>query len=254
MPILASTVISRAEAMLDAEGSGRYTFDRDYKPGLAYAIEFIVTIINSAFANTKAPAEALKELTLVRVWQTNNYSRFSYNSSDLNGEKLWTILSIHPEATCIPAGTIDPSVTGANSKVRTDLSFKSSNYSAGRLTFEQWNINQKNIFLPGNDQLLNGFKEYAYLDFANYSSTNYNPNGTFEIELRPAVPRSLVGVRYLKYPVMPTGPSSNIEFPETLTNILADKLVNFIAMKQGDGTTAYEVTQADLSTVIAALT
>ena len=254
MPILVSDVISRAESMLDAEGSDRYRFDRDYQPGLAYAIEFIVSIINSAFADTKAPAEALKELVKVRIWQTSNYSRFSYNSADLSGEKLWTILSIHPEATTIQPRTIDPTVTGAQSKVRLDLSFKSSDYSAGRLTFEQWNINQKNIFMPGNVTLTNGFKQYAYLDFANYTSTTYSPAGDFEIEVRPSIFRDLIGVRYLKYPEMPTSTSDSIEFPELLTDMVVDKLVNFISFKQGDQTTAYMVTQADIRTIIATLT
>lgn len=254
MPILVSDVIARAESMLDAEGSDRYRFDRDYQPGLAYAIEFIVAIINSAFADTKAPAEALKELVKVRIWQTSDYSRFAYNSSDLSGERLWTILSIHPEATTIQPATIDPSVTGANSKVRLDLSFKSSLYSAGRQTFEQWNINQKNIFMPGNVTLTNGFKEYAYLDFANYSSTGYAPAGSFEVEIRPSVPRSLIGVRYLKYPDMPTSINDSIEFPELLTDMLVDKLVNFISFKQGDQTTAYSVTQGDIRTIISTLT
>jgi hypothetical protein len=254
MPILVSDVISRAESMLDAEGSDRYRFDRDYQPGLAYAIEFIVSIINSAFADTKAPAEALKELVKVRIWQTSNYSRFSYNSADLSGEKLWTILSIHPEATTIQPRTIDPTVTGAQSKVRLDLSFKSSDYSAGRLTFEQWNINQKNIFMPGNVTLTNGFKQYAYLDFANYTSTTYSPAGDFEIEVRPSIFRDLIGVRYLKYPDMPTSTSDSIEFPELLTDMVVDKLVNFISFKQGDQTTAYMVTQADIRTIIATLT
>lgn len=254
MPILVSDVISRAESMLDAEGSDRYRFDRDYQPGLAYAIEFVVAIINSAFADTKAPAEALKELVKVRIWQTNDYSRFAYNSSDLSGERLWTILSIHPEATTIQPATIDPSVVGAQSKVRLDLSFRSSNYSAGRQTFEQWNINQKNIFMPGNVTLTNGFKEYAYLDFANYSSVGYSPSGSFEVEIRPSVPRSLIGVRYLKYPEMPTSISDSIEFPELLTDMIVDKLVNFISFKQGDQTNAYTVTQNDIRTIISTLT
>lgn len=235
--------------MLDSEGSMRYLFDRDGVYACAYANEMMVQIINAAFAQTKLPAEALRELVKVRVWQMNDYSRFAYNSSDLNGEKLWTILSIHPEATTVEPPTIDPSVTGANSKVRLDLTFKGSIYSAYRSTFEQFNINQKNIFVPGNTIIQNAFKEYTYLDFADYSSNTYSPQGTFEAQIRPDVSRKLIGVRYLKYPTPPLQLTDSVEFPESATAFYVELMLRAIAYKQGDQTTIASLSQADIQTI-----
>lgn len=253
MAISITNAWNRVLSALDAEGSDRYLFDRDGIYAFAYANEMMVQIINAAFAETKLPAEALRELVKVRIWQTSDYSRFAYDSAALSGEKLWTLLSIHPEATTVEPPTIDPSVTGANSKVRLDLTFLGSQYSAGRLTFESWNINQKNIFLPGNSTLTNGFKQYAYLDFANYSSNAYAPAGTFEVQVRPDVIRKLIGVRYLKYPTAPTLITDSVEFPESATTFYVELALRFISFKIGDQTTTYQVTTSDVQTITSLL-
>ena len=62
--IAVSTVIERMQAILDAEGSTRYTFDRDYKPAINYAIEYYCSVFNSAFGNNKLTEENLRELKI----------------------------------------------------------------------------------------------------------------------------------------------------------------------------------------------
>jgi len=250
MAIPVQTVVTQMNSALDSEGSQRYLFDLDFRPAIHYGMEMIQTALTSVFADTKAPAEALRELINTRVWQTNDYSRFSFNPADLNNEKLWTILSIHPEALTIEAGTIDPLILGATSKVRLDLTFKGSEYSAERLTFEQWNQNSKNIFLPGNTSITGALKRYAYLDFSSYVSNNYNPAGTYEVEVRPGVSRKLVGMRYLKYPVMPALITDTIPFPDSLTNLIVDSALSFVAKKQGDNSTLLQVSEMDIKKIL----
>lgn len=253
MSISIQNAWNRVQALLDSEGSDRYLFNLDGIHAFAYANEMMVQTINAAFSETKLPAEALREITRVRIWQANDYSRIAYDSAALNGEKLWTILSIHPQTVTVEPPTIDPSVTGAQSKVRLDLTFLRSDYSASRSTFEDFNINQKNIFKAGNTIIQNGFKQYTYLDFANYSSTSYAPSGVFEIQIRPDVSRKLVGVRYFKYPTPPLQLSDSVEFPESATSLYVDFALRFISQKIGDGTTSYQVSATDIQTMISLL-
>lgn len=250
MAIPVQTIVTQMNSGIDSEGSDRYLFDLDHRPGIHYAMRWLIIALNNVFANTKAPAESLRELINTRVYQTNNYSRIAFNSADLSGQKLWTLLSVHPEATTIEAPVIDPLITGADSKVRLDLTFKGSEYSAERLTFEQWNQNQKNIFLPGNTIITGELKRYAYLDFSSYVSNNYNPPGTYEIEIRPTVARKLVGVRSLNYPTLPTSISDSIPFPDSVTDMIVEKALQWISWKQGDQTTLYAVSDRDIKILI----
>ncbi len=205
-------------------------------------------MLNEAFAQRKLSPEALTDLTRTRIWQTNNFSRFNYDASALSGEELWTILSIHPEPTLTSPGVITP-VANDVSLVRLDLAFKSSDYSAKRLTYEQWSLNTKNPFLPGNSLLTNGFKEYSYLDPSTYSGTNYTP--AREYEIRPAVNKKFIGVRYLKRPTPVSLVSDNVEFPATVLNLVVDQALQFISFKQGDGTNLYAVSTRDMDSLIA---
>ena len=251
MAIPVQIVVTQMNAALDSEGSDRYLFDLDHRPGIHYALREVQTALNSLFANTKAPAESLRELINTRIWQVNDYSRLTFNPADLNNEKLWTILSVHPEVVTIEPPVIDQTITGAQSKVRLDLTYKSSDFSCDRLSMEQWSQNKNNIFLPGNTGILQfGLKRYAYLDFSSYVSNNYNPDGIYEIEIRPDVSRKLVGMRYLRVPVMPNLITDSIEYPESLINLIVSSALSFIAWKQNNGTTLMQVSMMDVKTAL----
>lgn len=247
MAIPVQTIVTQMNSPLDAEGSDRYLFDLDHRPGIHYGIRQVITALNSVFANTKAPAESLRELINTRVWQANDHSRIAYNPADMpNTQDLWTILSVHPEALTIEGGTIDQLILGPVSKVRLDLTYKSSAQSCERLSFEQWSQNQENIFLPGNIVMIGALKRYAYLDFSDYSSNNYTAPGTYEIEIRPDVSRKLVGMRYLRYPVMPALITDSIEFPDSLTDLIVSAALSWLGWKQGNGTTLIQLSSMDV--------
>lgn len=251
MAILVQTVVTQMKSAIDSEGSDRYLFDLDYRPGIHYGIRQIITALNSVFANTKAPAESLRELINTRIWQANDYSRIAYNPADMpNNEELWTILSVHPEVTTIENGLPLSSITGADSKVRLDLTYKGGKFACTRLSFEQWNQNQENIFLPGNTVMTGALKKYAYLDFSDYSSSVYAAPGTYEIEIRPDVSRKLVGLRYLRYPELPQLITDSIEFPESLTDLIVAAALSWISVKQGNETTLYMITARDIQTAL----
>lgn len=250
MPIPMLTLTTRIKSALDAEGSGRYTFNEDFRPSAHYSIEMVTRILDMLFADEKFAPEALVELTKTRVWQTDAYSRFTFNPADLPAnEEMWTLITVHPKAKCKPQGpiTILPDDV---SKVRLDLLYLDSDESAARRTFEQASINRKNPYSPGNDLITNKLRTYAVMDASDYASTNYNTPGIYAYQVIPDVPKELIGVRYLKRPTLPNLITDSIEFRPQATTLLVDFCLQWIAWKQGDGTTLYKVTAEDQQKVL----
>jgi len=249
--IQAQTIVDRTLSMLDAERSDRYLFDQDFEPAINSAVEWMVALINSAFASNKLSEEDLRELTRIKVFQPNQFSRVKFDSAAV-GEKLWTILAVLTEIQVTP-NQQPPILPDPNVSEYYDyLTYVSSDESAGRLSLEVWSENRKNIFKAGNDSVLNGFKKYGYLNDFDYSSTGYTEKG--EIEIRPSVAGQFVAIAYLKYPEPITDIGDSIEFPDTLTDLLVQKTANYISIKQGDGTTLYGVTENFVQTLLAAMT
>ena len=71
-----------------------------------------------------------------------------------------------------------------------------------------------------------------------------------EIEIRPYLDNQLVAVTYLVTPKQITADTDTISFPQTMKNLLIDKALNFIYLKQGDGTNLYSITEREISTLV----
>ena len=241
-------VVDRMKSVLDAEGSDRYLFDQDFKPAINSAIDWLVAVFNSAFSDKKLSEEDLRELVKTSVWQANSFSRIHFDEAAL-GYKIWSILGIFPEPTVYPATQPQPILSAAESLHISNLTYIDSQHSAKRLTIEEWNENRKNVFSAGNETLANGLKSYAYLGHGNYSSSQYNAGGE-EIQIRPSVAGQFVGVTVLKSPDKVSSVSDNIEFPETVFDLLFQKALNYISYKQGDNTNLFSVTAQDVSTLV----
>jgi hypothetical protein len=251
MPILVQTIHDNMLADLDAEGSDRYTFDQDTKFAINSAIGILITWFNNAFGDKKLTPEVLRELVKVKVWQASQYSRVAFNSGDV-GHEFWTIFGVYPRIES-NKGTSGSSTTNkSQSKFRKELSFLRSKKSAKRLNFEEWNQNSLNVFMAGNTILSGSMADYAYLDFADYSSTTYDAGGgdKVEIEIRPAIPGELVALAYLKYPNQVSLITDSIEFPKSLTELISEIALNKISYKQGDGTNLYGVTTQNINRLI----
>ena len=255
MPILVQEIFNRGKASLDDEGSDRYLFDQDFKPNINSAIEILITMLNQAFDSNKLSPECLRELINVWVWQTNAYSRVSYSAADTGHEK-WTIFGIYPKIKANKMVSGAPQPDPSTSKFRGDISFISSKKSAKRLTFEEWNQNVDNIFMPGNALLNNagGLVEYAYLDEANYTSTSYAGNpGQVEFTIRPDIPNELVAIAYLKYPTPVALITDSVQFPSSLTDLITEITLIKIAEKQSDQSTLWQTSGALMNRLIGLL-
>ena len=244
--IAVQEISNRLDSVLDAESSDRYTFNEDYKPAINYAVEWICTVLNRAYSESKLTEENLGELTKVSVFQTNLFSRFKMDSAQM-GHFVWTILSVMPEIEFTPTNAV-PTIFADNSVsiYRADVSYVKGQFSAKRLTSEEWEENERNPFAAGNTIFTNSLKKYAYLNMTDYSGTNYTENQP-QIEIRPTVLRKFIAVRYLMYPTLVVGQNDQIELPKTLTNLVFDKAASFISRKQGDNTNLYSVSSEDVN-------
>jgi hypothetical protein len=219
-------------------------------------MEILITWCNRAFGDKKLSPEALRELVMVKVWQASQYSRIAFNSADV-GHEFWTIFGVYPKIETNRGLTGSPIANKSESKFREDISFIKSLKSAKRLSFEEWNQNVENAFMPGNTILTQkSLVDYAYLDFANYTSTSYDAGGKDKVELsvRPDVPNELVAIAYLKYPDQVSAIGDSIEFPESLTELVTELACNKISMKQGDGTNLYGTSDKNINRLISLIT
>ena len=226
-------VHNRILSRCDAENSDRYTFEQDTKYAGNSAMEILVTWFNQAFADKKLSPESLRELTNVKVWQANSYSRVAFNSQDV-GHFLWTLLAIYPKPVITKkSAPVGFETTNSVSKFRPDITFIDSVQSAKRLNFEEWNENRDNAFMPGNDILKGKIAEYAYLDAADYSSSTYTSSvDKIEWTIRPAIPNEFVALAYLKYPRPVAAITDYIEFPLSLTELIVEIASSIVALKQ----------------------
>ncbi len=133
-------------------------------------------------------------------------------------------------------------------------SFLSSEYSAKRLTSEEWNENRGNPFSAGNTiqdpATCPEIASYAYKNFTDYTSTSYNITVPREIEIRPNIKDERVAIEYLKVPDLVLTAGDTIEFPASFEHLIYQKALNFVSFKQGDNTTINSVTNADLNLLV----
>ena len=253
MPIPVVNIISYMQADLDSEGSDRYLFDQDFKPAINGAIDIVVALFNQAFADKKLAPEELRELTKVGIWQANQYSRIAYKESEV-GFPFWTFIAIYPRPITNRAVTSTGVTDKSVSSFQKDISLIKSQFSAKRLTLEEWNDNVQNAFMPGNTLLDDSLTEYAYLDFANYGSTSYTGNGGLpEIEIRPEIPGELVAISFLKTPDKITAQTDSIEFPSSMTQMITDIALNQISIKQNDGTNLWQTSSQNIQKLISVM-
>lgn len=247
--IPASTIHNRILSRLDAEGSDRYTFNQDTKYAINGAMELLVTMFNQAFGENKLTPENLRELNKTKVWQASSLSRVAFDEAAV-GHGLWSIIAVYPKIETSKKTSIS-SNKESYSRFMPDVTLVRSGKAAKRLTQEEWNENEDNAFMPGNDLLKGTLQEYAYLDFSDYSSTAF-PGGAdkAEITIRPSIPNQLVAIAYLKYPNQVSSINDNIEFPKSLTELIVELALSKIAEKQNDGTNLASTSQQNINTLV----
>jgi len=165
---------------------------------------------------------------------------------------IWSITGVYPEPTLI--GTL----AGANgdfSIFQDRVSVSNFGKAATRLTIEEWAEKEKNPLIPGSSLISNTeLKEYAYMgpiDFlGSRAYTTESLGEKSEIEISPSIANQAVAITYLMYPDEILLETDLIMFPERLINIIVNKVVNFISIKEDDRVNLYEITERELGEVV----
>lgn len=253
MPIPAQDIADRIRFALDAEGADYYDDDRDIIPAINTAIHWLIGIVNLELGRSKFGEELFRDLTKSRVFRTNKDSRLSM---DAFPDEVWSILSVYPKPTTGQRSPTSPPPSGTElaSFERVDLYHISSDFSAKRLTVEEWAFNKSNPFEAGYDgvALCDDIKEYAYIDPIDYNWNNDETAGGLikEIEIRPALDKKLVSVIYVKKPDDINVIGDSVEFPSSAFTVIFNKALQYIAYKQGDNTTIDIMATKDLVNIV----
>tara|TARA_R110002020_G_scaffold220785_1_gene428733 strand:+ start:13473 stop:14576 length:1104 start_codon:yes stop_codon:yes gene_type:complete len=121
MPIAAQEIIDRVRQVgLDAEGADYYDDTLDIIPAINAAVEWLTAVINSAFGQKKMGEEVFQDLVHARVFQTSDFSRVYFNSTDL-GHELWTILGVYISPTVRGGGTLNGTLYSEQASLTTPL-------------------------------------------------------------------------------------------------------------------------------------
>lgn len=251
MAIAVNNLISKLRFALDAEGSDHYNDERDLVPAINSAVQWLISVVNSTLGHKKLGEEIFRELKVVEVHYASRDSRISLSKME---HEPWTILAVYPNPTIgVSDGVLEDITENGNKESirRTQKYHISADSSAKRLTIEEWATNKNNPFEAGYDGevLCDGVTQYAYLDPFDYQQIG---SSKAEIEVRPSIAKKNVTVFYVKKPnVVAVG--GNIEFPDSVYSLIFNKALQYIAYKQGDGTSAYTVSQQDINLLLQAV-
>ena len=226
--ISASTVESRILKALDAntdDPNGRYEWASGIRDAVNYAIDFTMLVFDSAIA-----AKKISELTLIDLMKKTGLASAS-SIIDLSSVNLWSVLSFHP---------VGSTGLGAN-KILLGLR------TTFRLTTEETSNTSRNCFVPGNSYQTGEMLDYAH---------SYIDNSRVKIypELTDG---TVVGVVYLKNPDYMDQPTavleSSIEFPQSVTNLIVEKALEFIGKKEAGEQLTYTISEKEVSKLLSVL-
>tara|TARA_R100000995_G_scaffold84922_1_gene65884 strand:- start:6762 stop:7523 length:762 start_codon:yes stop_codon:yes gene_type:complete len=252
MAIAAQDLADKIRFALDAENADHYGDNEDIIPAINSSVQWLISVINSVLGQKKLGEEIFRELTFARVFRTSSDSRISL---EVFPDDPWTILAVYPLPT---TGDNDGTYTEPTDKKEsahvTNKYHITSDYSAKRLTIEEWALNKQNPFAAGyaGTAVCDTLKEYAYLSPFDYRSNDSAPQKQ-EIEVRPAVVNDEVTVFYIKKPTKITALTDSIEFPDSVFSLLFNKALAYIAYKQGDGTNISQISGQDISILLRAI-
>ena len=283
--IPAQEIVDSMAAALDAEGNDYYTFNKDYKYAINNAIEWCVGVMSPLIGTKKFSEESFSELTISRIWQTNKFSRISFDSSVMPYQSdIWTIMAIQPKPTVFieTLGSLSTPIyyyseivgftnqelinkpivgkdyktgfplTAHMSTIRPELSFIHAEKPAKRMTIEEWPLCDKDPFASGYaNPVCEEMVEYGYINAVDYTSYigGYKLVVPREIEIKPRLINDLVAVFYIPVPTPIALITDNIQFPQNMKNILVNRSLSFLSLKQGDGTNLPTSTAQDLLTL-----
>jgi len=218
MSILASDVFAQIRAQLDDDYSDRYKEAQDLVPAVNAAVRYLVQVLNFAFEQKRLAPEALRELIrveIVPVTGTGNVRKANITAAGLS---IWTVLGVEPS----PVVYEETSTTAAPEDY-----WEIKNKLADRLTLEEWQEQSEDPFSAGSlIAIPSVFVRAGYIGPGRYFDA---VNDYIMIRPGSLFTEAFAGIWYLKNPTAVASGSSQIEFPQSVFNLIVDKSLNYIA-------------------------
>lgn len=248
MAILADDLWKAMRAILGVAGTQRYLPDQQIIPAINGALRtFNGYVQGVAFAERKGSEELLREITITRIFQTNDMGGVVFDEVAL-GHKVWSINAVYPEPLTNPTNATISGIPVEQSEWRSDVALRRpGKYRCTRITLEQVPDSEMSRFMPGSEKMANApLKSYAYYLIGDRTTTNWIPDGT-ELVVLPAsiTGRRLIGISYMKGVDPITSLNSFIPYPSSAFQLLRNMALNELAIRQGS-TPLYNVTEKNI--------
>lgn len=238
---------------LDAENSDHYRDDMDIIPAINASIKWLTSVVNSAYGQNKIGEEFFRELSVSGVFLTSDTSRISLS---IFPSEVWSITAVYAKpSTRNITGVPAPATPDATrSYYLSNKLHLSSTNACKRLNLEEWAFNFDNPFEAGFQAypLCADLEYYAYLNPITYNNS-FTTYLTQEMEIRPASPREEITVFWVRKPSQIVTLNDEINFPNSVFQLLFDKALNYISYKQGDQTNLFSVSAQDINQLLTVL-
>jgi hypothetical protein len=220
MAITALSVFTQVRALLDDDNSGRYSEANDLVPAVNAAIDFIVSVFNASFEQTKIAPESLSELSTVLLCditiQGSTVKACLSDIEEYDRNDIWTIIGIEPNPSMDEGALVE-----------------SRNRFTNRLSLEQWNDMQQDPFAAGTSTSIPS----VFTRAASVGPGKFLGDGKDYIFIRPSSVVSTgdkVAIYIIKSPTEVVDNTSTIEFPRSLQNLLVQKTLQYMSYQHGD--------------------
>lgn len=219
------------------------SFSDRYRPSIRIgacnaAVERATSALGWAMANRKGPEEALRELTRIRIFQTNSQGGINLNDPTL-GHAIFNVLGVYARPILVTPGTVN-AISANESAYRPDLAFSGTGDPVERVTLEEIGLIRKNPLRSGNEILASNPKRvtFAYYIDGDASSTGY-ASGSSELRVIPqsVTGRNFIAMTYVQQPSRFVDSTSTVEFPQFMLRTLGEWALAYVTTPQGDGNT-----------------
>lgn len=276
MAFTAEELVIASAGQVDAEASQRYLPEQDWLPAINAAYRRALAACNFALANRKGSEEQLSELKHDLLFRTNGVGAIDLGASRLATSpptpfpyKVWSVLAVYAEpqrVALLPQSPLSPWPSPPNGSLSYYWTGDSSrpalsNFPVHRHTVEELAVLANNRFLSGNEILAldsqgnpGKMRSYAYAIAGDEHSINDSLPGDTPgttILLRPlALSRNAwFWVSFLRDPgalsAMTGTNTGTILFPRSFMQPMAAWTLQYLSIKQGDGTTLYGTQEKD---------
>lgn len=260
---------------IDEEGTDAHDLNLDRIPAVNAAQRLVQSAVTSLLEAKKFSGEALRDLNWTTVFQTSDKGQVQLdqdlgsipdpnNPQNKTQHRVWSVVAVYPEFESYQPQNLLPMALPELSRARADIRFSRPLKAAKRLTQQQWADGTTDIFAPGSDLLTNpALKNYGYL-FATRPLSDQGPTTRPVLTVTGLGPgRHLVAVSYLKVPAevppMPGGTMDplyggfQLEWPESMLELLVAVTCRMVTIKQGDGTTVNSLSSEEMNMLLAAI-